>query len=272
MHWIVSLGVALLLLGCAERQAESSILFLSSPDREIRLQASLALIELGDAAVGPLVARLDTASDSLAYIGAQILGSIGSSRATLCLRELAQRDNPFVRREAVAALGQTGHRSLVPVLADILAEDDDTQVRAAAAQSLANLRDTLAVAPLIAALQDTAALVRQRSLASLQYLWSARVEHATTRSLRDPDESVRFVAAQMLGTHRARESRLALTTALTDTSIWVRSEAARALGQLGDMAAVEGLVKLLKRRDGADNEAARQALLVLTGLDHVVVE
>jgi HEAT repeat protein len=76
----------------------------------------------------------------------------------------------------------------------------------------------------------------------------------------------------MLGTHRARESRLALTTALTDTSIWVRSEAARALGQLGDMAAVEGLVKLLKRRDGADNEAARQALLVLTGLDHVVVE
>jgi len=272
MHWIVSFGAALLLLGCAERQAESSIPFLSSPDREVRLQASLALIELGDAAVGPLVASLDTSRANLAYIGAQILGRIGSSRAIPCLRELAQRDNPFVRREAVAALGRIGHRPLVSTLADILAGDEDTQVRAAAAKSLGNLRDTLAVAPLIAALQDTAALVRQRSLASLQYLWSARVEHAATRSLRDPDESVRFVAAQMLGIHRARESRLALITALTDTSIWVRSEAARALGELGDTAAIEGLEKLLKRRDGADSEAARQALLALTGLDYVVVE
>ena len=95
MHWIVSLGAALLLLGCAERQAESSIPFLSSPDREVRLQASLALIELGDAAVGPLVASLDTARTSLAYIGAQILGRIGSSRAIPCLRELAQRDNTY---------------------------------------------------------------------------------------------------------------------------------------------------------------------------------
>ncbi len=272
MHWAISVGAALLLSGCAERQAQSYVPYLSSPDREIRQQASLALIELGDAAVAPLLARLDTASDSLAFIGAQILGRIGSSRAILCLRDLAQRDNPHVRREAVAALGQTGQQALVPVLADFLAVDHDTAVRGAAARALGNLRAPLAVSPLLAALRDTAALVRQKSLVSLQHLWSPRVEAAVRRGLRDPDETVRFIAAQMLGTHRASASRLALDNALSDTSIWVRVEAARALGQLGDTAAVEGLVKLLKRGDGPDSEAARDALGVLTGLDYVVVD
>ena len=88
----------------------------------------------------------------------------------------------------------------------------------------------------------------------------------------DPDETVRFIAAQMLGTHRAHESRLALSSALTDTSVFVRVEAARALGQLGDTAAVKSLVKLLKRGDGPDSEAARRALLVLTDLDYVVLD
>ena len=272
MHWAVSLGAAVLLVGCAEQRAQSYIPFLSSPDHEVRQQASLALIEMGDAAVAPVVASLDSASDSLAYIGAQILGRIGSSRAIFRLRELAQRDNPYVRREAVTALGQTGHRPLVPVLADFLAVDDDTAVRVAAAKSLATLRDTLAVPPLLAALRDTAAGVRQQSLISLQHLWSPRVEAAVRRSLRDPDETVRFIAAQMLGTHRAKESYLALSGALSDTSIWVRVEAARALGQLGDTAAVEDLVKLLKRGDGPDSEAARRALLVLTDVDYVVVD
>lgn len=272
MHWVVSLGAALLLVGCAERQAQSYVPFLSSPDREVRQQASLALIEMGDAAVAPVVASLDSASDSLAYIGAQILGRIGSSRAIHCLRELAQRDNPYVRREAVAALGQTGHRALVPVLAEFLAVDEDTAVRVAAAKALGNLRDTLAVPPLVAALRDTAAGVRQQTLVSLQHLWSPRVEAAARRGLQDPDETVRFIAVQMLGTRRALGSRLALSNALSDTSIWVRVKAARALGQLGDTAAVEDLVKLLKRGDGPDSDAARRALLVLTGVDYVVVD
>ncbi|MBT6148941.1 MAG: HEAT repeat domain-containing protein [Gemmatimonadetes bacterium] len=272
MRWIVSLGAVFLLAGCSQQRAQGHIRFLSSPDREVRQRASQALVEMGNAAVAPVVASLDSASDSLAYIGAQILGRIGSPRAILCLRELAQRDNPYVRREAVAALGQTGHRPLVPVLAEFLTVDHDTAVRVAAAKGLATLRDTLAVPPLLAALRDTAALVRQQSLVSLQHLWSTRVEAAARRRLGDPDETVRFIAAQMLGTHRAHESRLALSSALTDTSVFVRVEAARALGQLGDTAAVKSLVKLLKRGDGPDSEAARRALLVLTDLDYVVLD
>lgn len=270
---VIASAVAILVLaGCSERRAQVHISQLSNPNREVRQQASLALVEMGGAAVEPLIASARSGSDSLVYISAQILGRIGSRRAIPFLRQLARRANPFVRREAVVALGQTGYRGLVPGLSDILATDRDALVRAAAAQSLANLRDTLAVSPLLEALQDTAALVRQRALASLQHLWSPRVEQASVRCLRDADETVRFIAAQMLGTRRAGRARDALCAALSDSSACVRTEAARALGLLGDTTAVESLVELMRRRDGPDQQAARQALQALTGMDYVVVE
>jgi len=273
MQRTVLLAAALVLLaGCGERRARFHLDQLSSPDRQARQRASRALVEIGEAAVAPLVARAQSGSDSLAYISAQILGRIGSTRAIPFLRELTQRDNAFVRREAVVALGQIGHRPLLAPLADILAVDGHSEVRAAAAQSLAKLRDTLAVVPLIAALQDTASLVRQQALAGLQYLWTPEAEAAARRGLADPDETVRYIAAQMLGIHRTLAARPDLCVALDDSSAWVRSEAAHSLGLLGDTTAVASLERLLKRSDGPDAEAARQALRLLTGLDYVVVE
>lgn len=272
---VLALTAALLVLaGCSERRARPLISQLSSPDRASRQQASLALVEMGDDAVDPLIAGVESGSDSLLYISAQILGRIGSTRAIPFLSQLTQRDNPFVRREAVVALGQTGYRALVPELSQILVADRDVAVRAAAAQSLALLRDTLAIEPLLAALQDTAALVRQRSLASLQHYWTPAVEHACMRHLRDGDETVRYIAAQMLGIHRAGAAVGPLCFALYDSSISVRTEAARALGMLGDTTAVESLIGLLRMTDDGDSdqEAASQALRDLTGLDYVVVE
>ncbi|MBT4504277.1 MAG: HEAT repeat domain-containing protein [Gemmatimonadetes bacterium] len=262
----------LLLSGCSERRASSYIPLLTDPDPKVRLDASYALIELEGAAVEPLIAHATGGSDSLLYISSQILGRIGNRRAVPFLRQTAGNANPSVRKEAVVAMGQMGDQSLVPPLANFLAEDPESQIRVAAAESLANLRDTLAVPHLVTALRDTVPLVRQRALASLQYLWTQKAEKAVLNALEDPDETVRFIAAQMLGVHRTSSARDPLCASLLDTSQWVRAEAARALGILGDTTVVENLVHLLEDRDGPDHDAARQALHTLTGMDYVVVE
>ena len=242
----------LFLICCGERRAQVHVSRLSDPSRETRIQASGKLVEMGAAAVEPLIAGASASgSDSLEYISAQILGRIGSRRAIPFLRQLARRTNPFVRREAVTALGQTGDGGLVPLLSDILQGDPETEVRASAAKSLGNLRDTTAVQPLADALQDTSAEVRRHALASLHYLWTADAERAAIGSLKDSDETVRFIAAQMMGTHRTVKARDALCIALLDTSLWVRTEAARSLGLLGDSTTVGNLVALLRPDGGA---------------------
>ena len=260
------------LLGCGERRALDHIAALSHPDAKVRQDASYALIELGRHSVEPLIASAASASASLKYISAQILGRIGDRSAIPFLRQLIQSSNISIRQEAVVALGQMGDQGLIPSLVEVLAKDSASQIRAAAAEGLGNLRDTLAVPPLVRALQDTVPLVRQRILTALHRLWTHQAEQAALSLLRDPDETIRFIAAQTLGVHRTSRARDPLGTALLDSSVWVRTEAARSLGLLGDTTAVELLVRLLKTRQGPDSQAARQALKALTGLDYEVVD
>ena len=259
-----------LVLACAEQQADYYIDQLSDPRRQIRLDASHALVQLGGSTVEPLIARSTGGTDSLQYIAAQILGQIGDQRATPLLKELIADENRYVREQAVRALGQLDDPRLNPTLQDPLFGDPIPEVRGAAAWSLGNLRDTTAVAPLVRALTDSVALVRQQALAALQFLWTPTAETASIASLRDPDGSVRYVAAQMLGHHRTRPALDALFHALTDDNIWVRVESAHALGRIGDTTAVAPLERLFSTREGPDHEAAKAALQQLTGLNYAV--
>ena len=266
----VGLLTSLVLCGCAEKRAEYYIDYLSDPDRQVRLEASRNLVQFGDSAVEPLIRRATGGSDSLLYIAAQILGQIGDRRAVPFLKELVNAPNRYVREQVVRALGQLDDPRLVPALEQVLADDPVPDVRGAAAWSLGNLRDTTAVDPLIRALTDSAGLVRQSALAAVQYLWTPTAEVAAIGALRDPDVKVRYIAAQMLGHHRSRRALDELCLALVDTSVWVRTESARALGSIADTAAVSPLERLIATRDGPDHAAAKEALRLLTGLEYVV--
>jgi HEAT repeat protein len=260
------------LASCGGQSVESYIADLSHPDSEVRLKASYELVLVGAPAVESLLAHAATGSDSLHFISAQVLGRIGDKRAIPLLRQLAHSPNDFVRREAVLSLGKMGDLGIGPFLLVTLVGDKAAGVRGAAAQSLGNLRDTLAVLPLVQSLEDSAALVRQQAVAALHRLWTPTAEAAIVGALQDRDETVRYIAAQSLGKHRLRPALAALRTALRDTSVWVRAESARALGGLGDTSVVDDLVRLLKQHDGPDHQAAREALQELTGLDYVVVQ
>ena len=260
------------LASCGGQSVESYIADLSHPDREVRLKASYELVLIGGPAVEPLIARVVTGSDSLHYISAQVLGRIGDKRAIPFLQKLAKEPNAFVRREAILSLGKMGNPAMGPFLQVALVGDKAAEVRSAAAQSLGNLRDTLAVLPLVQALADSAALVRQQAVAALHRLWTPTAEAAVASTLKDRDETVRYIAVQSLGKHRVLQALDLLRAALRDSSVWVRVEAARALARLGDPGAVDDLVRLLKQHGGPDHQAAREALQELTGMDYVVVQ
>ena len=264
-----AVAVAATVSGCNSPAADDLIDDLSHPDRQVRLQASYDLVLLG--AVEPLMERAGE-SDTLRFICAQILGRIGDARAVPLLRQLAGDSDEHVRAEAVVALGKMGDVGVRTSLEVALLGDRSQTVRSTAAEGLGNLRDTLAVGPLVRALGDSAAIVRQQVVVALHRLWTPEAQAAVVRSLHDRDETVRFIAVQSLGVHRTRPARDMLRTALRDTNVWVRAEAARALGRLGDDAVVDDLVGLLKRQDGPDHQAARESLQTLTGMDYVVVE
>ena len=175
-----------------------------------------------------------------------------------------------MREKAIEALGQLGDPQLGRALERVLAEDTTPAVRSAAARSLGDLRDTTAVAPLIAALQDSVDLVRQHALAALVYLWNSQLPKPTPlRRYGTATRPMRYIAAQMLGQHRTRRGLDGLRLTLMDTSLWVRTEVARALGQCGDSTAVSDLERLFSESDGPDHDAAKEALRQLTGLEYV---
>lgn len=258
------------LLSCAAQQAEYYIEQLADSRRQVRLDASQALVQLGGAALDPLLSRAGTGSDSLRYIAAQILGQIGDRRAIPFLKSLLGDPNRHVRQQAARALGQLDAPDLHATLAAVLAGDPVPDVRSAAAWSLGNLRDTTAVPTLVRALQDTVPAVRRQALAALQFLWTSQAEAAALAALGDRDDTVRYIAAQLLGHHRTQRARDALCRALADDNVWVRVESARTLGRIGDTTAVGPLERLFAERKGPDHEAAKEALHLLTGLNYAV--
>jgi len=215
--------------------------------------------------VVPLIQCAATGSDSLQYISAQLLGEIGDPRARQVLKGLVGDSNEHVRRAAVVALGSMADRETVEYLTATLSQDTLPDLRAAAAESLGESGDSLAVPALVLALEDTVPSVRKQAVVALHRLWMPQVASALARVLvEDEQEIVRFVAAQSLGQRRAVSARDALRAALSDTSVWVRAEAARSLGMLGDATVIEDLTLLLERRgDGPDHDAAREALYKL---------
>lgn len=181
--------------------------------------------------------------------------------------------DPALRAEAARALAGWGDGEVVEALADALA--DEAEVREAAAQSLAELKDAEAGARLVprvghadgfvsaaalralkelrvpaAAGPATAALahadpaVRREAVGVLGWLKHAAALPALARlAIGDEDAEVRRAAAGALGLAAAGDAPSvlpALCAALRDPAWQVREEAATTLGKLGQIAIGHG--------------------------------
>ncbi|MCD4718786.1 MAG: HEAT repeat domain-containing protein, partial [Desulfobacula sp.] len=149
------------------------------------------------------------------------------------------------RLYAVRQLREIKDAQIIPVLIEML-DNEDSQFREAAAYSLGGKsNDYLSIDPLIEALEDEDAKVRKTALSSLS-------------------EVLRSV-----GMKKARRAPVPIMAALHDEDYLVRMAAAQSLGWFGDTAAVEPLINVLGDNDFLVNMWAHKSLVRITGQEHL---
>jgi HEAT repeat protein len=218
-----------------------------------RAAAARLLGRIGDArAIAPLVAALADPTPEVRQDAARALGQIGDTRAVEPLAA-ALRDDYGASEAAGEALVQIGGARALRSLASALGDDSES-VRWLACRMLSRIADARVVEPLVSALADPNDRIREAAAGALDSLGWQPVDDAQ-RALRAV-ALAKFEEAAALGSAAVGP----LAFALRDRSFHLRTGAARALGQIGDLQAVEQLTSTLGGHDWGVRRAACQAL------------
>jgi HEAT repeat protein len=186
---------------------------LDDPNAIISTLAVLGLSSNGSPdAVPGLVKKLDDPDARVRKITVRTLAmmwsnSIRDPEIIPALIHALDDENPEVRASAATGLGffieSTDRLYALPKLAEML-EDRDDDVRESAMASLRTiwkahgLQDLKPVATLIDELEEPDARVRGMAAFALSFSDSPDTVRALTKTLRDPDEKVRYIAASSL--------------------------------------------------------------------------
>ncbi len=189
----------------------------------------------------------------------QGLAAAGGIQAVAAAKKALEDPDPFVRWRAVQALSRLGVRDVVEQLGALLA-DESWRVK-------------------VTALDLLGAIAGERMKRGSAEISENRVIEPVRSyligGLEDPDERVRLAASWALARNRDGAAYEPLITLLKDGSLFVRNEAAIALGDLGDPRAAIPLVEAAAAPRNAASEEGRdwarwgavKALVKLTGQD-----
>jgi HEAT repeat protein len=256
---IKSFGLALLLMAVptlgmgqppdasdfAQREIEKQQQRLRSSDVEERRDALLRLRGLRlPAASKVALPSLTDASPMIRAVAAGSILSIAPEESVPALLPLLNDKEEFVRREAAYALGLTRSRAATAALAERLLNDKEDGVRGAAAVGLGQIADEAGVTALVSILAP---------------------ELSTAQGKKRKAEKNVFVlraSAEALGKIKSRAGTPALIAVLSNEKLPhdVRREAARALGAIGDPAAIPALKAALLASDPYLAQLANQSL------------
>jgi len=251
---------------------------LSHGDWPVRRHAADALGRLGDArAVAPLVTALSEQEWLVRSSAAQALDRLGWSPDNgaagaaywiarrqwgKCVKIaaidplIAATRDERVRADATRTLVKIGARA-VDALIGALNDDDDGEVRRAAADALGQIGDPRATGPLLAALNDDHDnYVRRAAAGALGQIGDAGAVDALIAALNDGQP----FAAGALGQAGDQRAVGPLIGALHRDRAGDRGTAATALGQIGDQRAVGPLIAALSDQHGFVSAAAADAL------------
>ncbi len=146
----------------------------------------------------------------------------------------------------ISAPGQEGTRDVASLIEDL--KDENSSIRASAAESLGSLRASESITPLIEAFKDENASVRVEAIYALANIGEPAVS-PLIQALTDTDRYVRQEAAKALGKINDTRAVDPLIQSLWDEDYFVRSNAAESLGNLGDTRAIEPLILTLTDDD-----------------------
>lgn len=167
----------------------------------VRDAAAVALIRIGEAAVVPLLARLDGPDPDLRQAATHVLGSIGDRR---CVAPLAARladPDPNVRAAAAEALGKIGGADAGATLLAALDSDEQT-LRLTALEALLSMRVCPPAARLAPLLEIRA--MRLPGFRVLGHSDEAEAAPLLVRGLSDPSRGTREAALAGIGMQRTR--------------------------------------------------------------------
>jgi HEAT repeat protein len=211
-----------------EREIEKQRQRLTSTEEEERRDAVMRLEAMHlTAASRVCLSALSDASPMIRAVAAKAILSLGPEESSRALIPLLNDKDEFVRRETVYALGLTHSRTATSALSDRLVNDKEDGVRGAAAVALGEIADEGAVVTLVGVLA----------------LQSAPQSKGNRKRKDERNPFVLRAVAIALGQIRSRAGVPALIAALTNEKLPddVRREAVRALGLIGDPAALPAL-------------------------------
>jgi len=173
-------------------------------------------------------------------VAAKAILSLPAAESVQALLPLLNDKDEFVRRETCYALGLTRSRNATTALVERLLQDKEDGVRGAAAVALGQIADESAVVSLATVLTG----------------------QARRKGKQEQNEFVLRAAAEALGQIRSRSGVPALIALVTNEKLSsdIRREAARALGLIGDPAAVPALNQASMSSDPYLSLAAYESL------------
>jgi len=210
----------------------------------------------GELAVVPAVAALRDPDQHIRCAAVELLGDLRDIRTIIPLCQLLRDPHPDVRTTVSKVLGKMGKFVVEPLL-DAL-EEDDWQIRLAAARGLGSTGDQRALEPLSRALHDKDSRVREmvaRSIEQLGFPLDPASECWYVVAKQDWDKTV------ALGQHALEPLR----NALHDPVGKIRQDAVEALGRVGDPSVISAVRALLADEEWYVRDSALKALEQLRG-------
>lgn len=218
--------------------------------------------ELASESVPSLIEAMNNAE--MRNDAAHTLGEIGPSARSAWSTLVAWIGDPGARKSIIYALGRTGPAEhVLPVIKNALM---DEETRGTAANALGDLGPAAegAIDALIPLLGDPGEHVRWAAAVALGRIGPAAVSALPVliHLMQEADWPLQIRVAKALGSIGDRRATHILIEALkTGKKDTVRYDAAGALGELGDPAAIPHLIEMLGHRDSFSQYPARDALI-----------
>lgn len=205
--------------------------------------------KFGTAAIAPLIALAqdDTAELEARWFAVRILGASQNPQAIAALIDLLHEDSDddltAAAAEALAELGATTVTVFEPLLAD-------PTLKGLAVKALAQIRHSATIAPLLSVVQDADPALRATAIEALSSFHNPQIPPVLLKALQDPASAVRQAAIAGLAVRAdvAQELQLVehLAPCLWDVDLGVCRRAIAALGRLGQDSAIAPLAAVLR--------------------------
>lgn len=227
---------------------ELALSILEMGDFQQRWEIAKLFVRLGNVAITPLIEILkdEDAESELRWYAVRILGDLKNPIVIAPLVELLKSsDDEEFKALAAAALGQIG-QSAITALSELLKQED---TRVLAVRSLAYIRQTEIITPLLTVVQDPLVEVRAIAIEALSSFHDPRIPPILLNGLTDVAAAVRREAVLGLSVRTDLHQELDLLTKLQprlyDFNVEVAQAAALALSRLDSDEAAKHLFSVL---------------------------